>query len=70
SLLPDENEGQVYSFLENEGDKFQLLSAGEVWQDTFGFDTLNPWSSDDCSITLTPAATRTDGFFFAVLGRA
>ena len=69
SLLPDENEGQVYAFLEEQGDKFQLLSAGEVWQDTFGFDTLTPWSSDDCSVTLTPASTQTDGFFFAVLGK-
>jgi 16S rRNA (cytosine967-C5)-methyltransferase len=69
SLFPDENEGQVYSFLEEEGDKFQLLSAGEVWQDTFGLDALTPWSSDNCSITLTPATTQTDGFFFAVLGR-
>ena len=68
SVLPQENEGQVYGFLEEHVD-FELLSAGEVWEDLFSESGPKPWSSDDCTVTLTPAATGTDGFFFAVLGR-
>ena len=44
--------------------------VGEVWQDLFGFDKPKPWSSDLKCITLTPASTGTDGFFFAVMQRA
>jgi len=68
SLFPEENENQVYSFIDdNPG--YELLSAGEVWQDLFGFDNLQPWSSDMKSVTLTPASTKTDGFYFAVMQR-
>ncbi len=68
SILPEENENQITAFLsDNPG--FELLSAGEVWQDQFGFDKVQPWSSDMKTITLTPASTLTDGFFFAVLAR-
>lgn len=68
SLLAEENEGQIYSFCDdNPG--FELLSAGEVWQDLYGMDKKQPWSSDMKCITLTPASTDTDGFFFAVLQR-
>ncbi len=69
SVLAQENEAQVYAFLE-ESDGFELLSAGEVWEDLYAHSDLKPWSSDECTVTLTPASTGTDGFFFAVLGRA
>ncbi len=66
SVLAAENEAQVYAFLERtEG--FELLSAGEVWEDRFGVDAPKPWSADGCTLTLTPASTNTDGFFFAVM---
>jgi 16S rRNA (cytosine967-C5)-methyltransferase len=68
SVLAQENEGQVYGFLEDNED-FELLSAGEVWEDLFPDTEEKPWSSDGCTITLTPASTGTDGFFFAVMGR-
>jgi 16S rRNA (cytosine967-C5)-methyltransferase len=68
SVLPEENENQVYAFTEA-NPEFELLSAGEVWQDLFGFDKPTPWSSDMKTITLTPASTGTDGFFFAVMVR-
>jgi 16S rRNA (cytosine967-C5)-methyltransferase len=68
SVLAQENEGQVYGFLEDHED-FELLSAGEVWEELFPDTNSKPWSSDDCTITLTPASTGTDGFFFAVMGR-
>ncbi len=68
SIFPEENENQVYAF----GDRhegWEMLSAGEVWQDLFGFDKPKPWSGDLKCITLTPASTGTDGFFFAVMQR-
>ncbi len=66
SMLAEENEGAVYRFLDaHEG--FTLLSAGEVWEERFGTNAPKPWSSDGCSLTLTPASTQTDGFFFAVM---
>lgn len=68
SVLPEENETQIYGFLEQAPD-FGLLSAGEVWETLFSACDLKPWSSDQCSVTLTPAATGTDGFFFAVMER-
>lgn len=68
SVLPEENEGQVVAFLEDNSE-FEMLSAGEVWQEIFGFEKPQPWSGDMKSITLTPASTGTDGFYFAVMGR-
>lgn len=68
SVFPEENENQVYAFIED-NPNFELVSAGEVWEDLFGENKLKPWSSDMKSITLTPAATNTDGFFFAVMER-
>ncbi len=68
SVLPQENEAQIYGFCEDDGD-FELVSAGEVWQDLFGADKPQPWSADMKTITMTPASTDTDGFFFAVMQR-
>ena len=66
SVFAEENEAQIYAF----GDRhagWSLLSAGEAWQDLFGFDKPQPWSADLNCVTLTPRATGTDGFFFAVM---
>ena len=68
SILPPENEGQVYAFTERHP-HFTLLSAGEAWEDLYGYEKPKPWSADGCSVTLTPASAGTDGFFFAVLER-
>jgi 16S rRNA (cytosine967-C5)-methyltransferase len=68
SMLAEENEAQVYDFIEK-NDNFNLLSAGEVWEEKFGSDAPKPWSADGCSLTLTPSSTNTDGFFFAVMER-
>ncbi len=68
SILPEENENQVYAFMED-NPEFELVSAGEVWEDLFGYDKASPWSSDMKTVTLTPASTNTDGFFFAVMER-
>jgi len=66
SMLAEENEAQVYAFLED-NKSFELLSAGEVWEEKFGVDAPKPWSEDGLTVTLTPASTNTDGFFFAVM---
>lgn len=66
SMLAEENEAQVYQFLED-NKNFTLLSAGEVWEEKFGTDAPKPWSEDGLTVTLTPASTNTDGFFFAVM---
>ena len=68
SMLPEENENQITSFMDD-NPQYQLLSAGEVWQDLFGYDKPQPWSADMKSVTLTPASTDTDGFFFAAMER-
>ncbi len=69
SMLAEENEQQVYAFLER-FENFTLLSAGEVWEDRFGVNGPKPWSEDGCTLTLTPASTNTDGFFFAVMEKS
>lgn len=68
SVLAEENEQQVYNFLENNAD-FELVSAEEAWREQFGLDKPRPWSDDGMSLTLTPASTGTDGFYFAVMER-
>jgi 16S rRNA (cytosine967-C5)-methyltransferase len=68
SILPQENEDQVYGFCE-QNPEFEILSASDVWQDLFGTDKPQPWSSDMKTVTLTPASTDTDGFFFCAMGR-
>ena len=68
SMLAEENEGQIYPFLEDNKD-FTLLSAGEVYEEKIGVNAPKPWSEDGCTLTLTPASTGTDGFFFAVMER-
>ncbi len=68
SVLAEENEGQIYQFLEK-NPEFELVSAGEVWEEKIGTHVKKPWSEDGCSLTLTPAATDTDGFFMSVMQR-
>lgn len=68
SVLPEENENQVYGFCEDNPD-FEILSAAEAWEDLFGTDKPKPWSADMKTVTLTPASTDTDGFFFCAMGR-
>ncbi len=68
TVLPQENEAQIYGFCEDDGN-FELVSAGEVWQDLYGEAKPQPWSADMKTITMTPASTATDGFFFAVMQR-
>ncbi|MEK1933680.1 MAG: RsmB/NOP family class I SAM-dependent RNA methyltransferase [Pararhizobium sp.] len=68
SVLPEENEAQVYGFCEDHPE-FEILSGADAWADLFGTDKPQPWSADMKTVTLTPASTNTDGFFFCMMGR-
>ncbi|MCQ2005634.1 RsmB/NOP family class I SAM-dependent RNA methyltransferase [Rhizobium sp. NRK18] len=68
SILPEENEKQVANFLESHP-QFSAVQAMPVWSGLFGDDAPRPHSSDGKSLTLTPASTDTDGFFFSMLER-
>ncbi|WLR92760.1 RsmB/NOP family class I SAM-dependent RNA methyltransferase [Shinella zoogloeoides] len=68
SILPQENEEQVHGFCKN-NPEFEILSAADTWQKLFGAGEPQPWSRDGRTVTLTPASTDTDGFFFCAMGR-
>jgi len=64
SLLREENEAQVETFLASHGD-FSLLPIGSVWRETIGGEPPVPGDM----LRLTPARHGTDGFFVAALAR-
>ncbi|MBB2751341.1 UNVERIFIED_ORG: 16S rRNA (cytosine967-C5)-methyltransferase [Rhizobium aethiopicum] len=68
SVLPQENEEQVRRFTADNPD-FQIVSALPAWDGLFGKDAQRPHSSDGLTVTLTPASTDTDGFFFCRMQR-
>ncbi|MGD9479961.1 RsmB/NOP family class I SAM-dependent RNA methyltransferase [Shinella sp. G-2] len=68
SILPQENEAQVHGFCTANPD-FEIRPAAETWRKLFGGDKPQPWSRDGKSVTLTPASTDTDGFFFCAMER-
>jgi len=63
SVLPQENEEQVRKFTADHPE-FSIVSALPAWNSLFGANAPQPRSSDQATITLTPASTDTDGFFF------
>lgn len=64
SLLPEENEDQVQTFLQHRPD-FALYPLADVWAETM--DAACP--SQEACLALTPARHGTDGFFVAILER-
>ncbi len=68
SVLPQENEEQVRAFTAA-NPEFEISGALEGWDQLFGKDSPHPRSSDGQTITLTPASTDTDGFFFCRMKR-
>ncbi|NLS18370.1 RsmB/NOP family class I SAM-dependent RNA methyltransferase [Rhizobium sp. P40RR-XXII] len=68
SVLPEENEAQANRFASLNPD-FEVVEALSSWEKLFGRETPQPLSSDGRTITLTPASTDTDGFFFCRLKR-
>ena len=65
SLLPEEDEGQVEAFLENNRD-FEQLSMADVWA---GVLPEVDCPADGPHLLLTPRRHGTDGFFVSVLER-
>lgn len=68
SVLPEENERQAEAFCAGDP-AFAILPAAESWRDLFGADAPPPRSPDGRMLTLTPATTGTDGFFFCAMAR-
>jgi 16S rRNA (cytosine967-C5)-methyltransferase len=68
SVLPEENEAQVDRFTADNAD-FGIVEALSSWETLFGAAAPRPRSSDGRTITLTPASTDTDGFFFCRMQR-
>ncbi|MBO3758730.1 RsmB/NOP family class I SAM-dependent RNA methyltransferase [Ciceribacter sp. L1K22] len=68
SVLPEENGQQVREFCTRNSD-FEIVSAEESWGKLFGPTARQPYSSKDGCLTLTPARTGTDGFFFCRMRR-
>ena len=68
SVLPQENEAQIADFLDRASD-FTLTSMADAWVDIAGETAPRPWSAEGLMMTMTPAATGTDGFFVAALKR-
>ena len=64
SLLMEEDEDQVATFLESHSD-FRLLPIREIWADAVGGDCL----ARADTLRLSPARHGTDGFFVAVMER-
>lgn len=68
SVLPEENENRVHAFCES-NPQFEIVPASGTWRDLFGADSPQPRSRDGGTVTLTPASTDTDGFFFCSMRR-
>ncbi|CAD7051621.1 MFS transporter [Pseudorhizobium endolithicum] len=69
SVLPEENERQIERFC-GEHPAFSAEAVTDEWNTLFGADTPRPRSRDGRMLTLTPASTETDGFFFCRMRRA
>jgi len=69
SLLPQENEAIIQSFMGYSGADWQLLDYREVWQETLASEAPETLSSLPSCLQLAPHAHDTDGFFVAVLER-
>ncbi|MCJ9668918.1 MULTISPECIES: RsmB/NOP family class I SAM-dependent RNA methyltransferase [unclassified Neorhizobium] len=68
SILPEENDAQVSRFCV-ENPEFSIVPAAEHWDSIFEKDGPQPRSKDALTVTLTPASTDTDGFFFCRMQR-
>ncbi|EJF78046.1 RsmB/NOP family class I SAM-dependent RNA methyltransferase [Bartonella birtlesii] len=65
SLFVDENEEQIFRFLQQHSN-FYPINMRALWQQHFSFSSVQPNFSNH-GLTLSPAATKTDGFFLSVL---
>jgi 16S rRNA (cytosine967-C5)-methyltransferase len=68
SVLPRENEQQIADFREGHP-QYSLVSVVDSFKALYGESGPLPHSTDLKTVTLTPLATKTDGFFCAILQR-
>lgn len=68
SVLPEENDRQVERFCA-ENPAFSISSVADDWTKIFGSQAPRPRVADAGTITLSPASTDTDGFFFCRMQR-
>jgi 16S rRNA (cytosine967-C5)-methyltransferase len=68
SILPEENDRQVERFCKEHG-AFSVASVAGTWDKLFGSAASKPRMSGSGTVTLTPASTDTDGFFFCRMQR-
>ena len=66
SILPQENEDRISAFL-SAHDDFEPANAMEIYAAAFPQAATKALTRDGNSLTLTPALSGTDGFFFAML---
>ncbi|WP_455466283.1 RsmB/NOP family class I SAM-dependent RNA methyltransferase [Bartonella sp. B39] len=65
SLFMDENEEQISHFLQQHSN-FDPINMHALWQQHFSFSPVQP-NFSNYGLTLSPATTKTDGFFLSVL---
>ena len=68
SLLPQENQEQVRSFLADHPE-FELRSSEADFAKLTGQSEIKPLDASGAGITLSPATSDTDGFYFCMLQR-
>ncbi|MGS4884022.1 RsmB/NOP family class I SAM-dependent RNA methyltransferase [Roseibium sp. MB-4] len=68
SLLSEENVDQISRFL-SENTDFASVSALDAWTKMLPGKPVPAYVTERGDLTLTPASTRTDGFFIAILER-
>lgn len=68
SVLSDENEAQVRAFCTDNAE-FSIASVAPDWQRLYGAAAPAPHLGPEGTVTLTPASTATDGFFFCRMQR-
>lgn len=68
SVLPEENDAQATAFCAA-NPEFEIAPTLDSWDRLFGKDAPRPRSQNGLSVTLSPASTDTDGFFFCRMRR-
>ncbi len=68
SVLPEENDAQATAFCAA-NPEFEVAPTLDGWDRLFGKDAPRPRSQNGLTVTLSPASTDTDGFFFCRMRR-
>ena len=68
SVLPEENDAQAAAFCAA-NPEFEIAPTLDGWDRLFGKDAPRPRSQNGLTVTLSPASTDTDGFFFCRMRR-